>query len=104
MKIASARQLQVLKVKDGEKNDCFIKISQLLYCKQDRNYTHYFTGDNEYTTLSTLKEIKEQIGDECIQISRNLLVMKHAIEDQNDAYVTLHNPSNPETPIILPVN
>lgn len=104
MKIASAKQLHLLKVKDNQKKDCFIEIPQLLYCKQVRNYTHYFTGDNEYTTLTTLKEIKELIGDDCIQVSRNLLAMRHAIVDQNDAYVTLKNPSNPEKPIILSVS
>lgn len=103
-KIASARQLQLLKVKDNQKKDCFIKIPQLLYCKQVRNYTHYFTDNNEYTTLTTLKEVKELIGDDCIQVSRNLLVMRHAIEDKNDSYVTLHNPSDAEKPIILSVN
>ena len=103
-KIASARQLQLLKVKDNQKKDCFIKIPQLLYCKQVRNYTHYFTSDSEYTTLSTLKETKELLGDNCIQISRNLLVMRHAILDQNDSYVTLHNPSDAGKPIILSVN
>lgn len=104
MKIASAKQLHLLKVKDNQKKECFIEIPQLLYCKQVRNYTHYFTDNNEYTTLTTLKEIKELIGDDCIQVSRNLLAMRHAIMDQNDAYVTLKNPSNPEKPIILSVN
>jgi hypothetical protein len=104
MKKESAKQLQLLKVKDNQKKDCFIKIPQLLYCKQVRNYTHYFTSDSEYTTLSTLKETKELLGDNCIQISRNLLALRHAILDQNDAYVTLHNPSDAGKPIILSVN
>ncbi|MBO6051517.1 MAG: LytTR family transcriptional regulator DNA-binding domain-containing protein [Bacteroidales bacterium] len=104
MKKESAKQLQLLKVKDNQKKDCFIEISQLLYCKQVRNYTHYFTSDSEFTTLSTLKETKELLGDNCIQISRNLLAIQHAIIDQNDAYVTLKNPLNPEKPIILSVD
>ena len=104
MKIASARQLHLLKVKDSQKKDCFIEIPQLLYSKQVRNYTYHFTGDNEYTSLTTLKEVKELIGDDCIQVSRNLLVMRHAIADKNDSYVTLHNPSDAGKPIILPVN
>ena len=104
MKKESAKQLQLLKVKDNQKKDCFIEISQLLYCMQVRNYTHYFTSDSEYTTLSTLKETKELLGDNCIQISRNLLAIQHAIIDQNDAYVTLHNPSDAGKPIILSVN
>ncbi len=104
IKIASARQLHLLKVKDNQKKDYFIEIPQLLYCKQVRNYTHYFTDNNEYTTLTTLKEVKELIGDDCIQVSRNLLVMRHAIEDKNDSYVTLHNPSDAEKPIILSAN
>lgn len=103
-KFASARQLHLLKVKDKQKKDCFIAISQLLYCKQNRNHTHYFTGYNEYTSLTALKEIKELIGDDCIQVSRNLLVMRHAIEDKNDSYVTLHNPSDAGKLIVLPVN
>lgn len=104
MKKESAKQLQLLKVKDNQKKNCFIEISQLLYCKQVRNYTHYFTSDSEFTTLSTLKETKELLGDNCIQISRNLLDMRHAILDQNDAYVTLRNPLTPEKPIILSVD
>lgn len=104
IKKEAAKQLRLLKVKDKQKKDCFIEIPQLLYCKQIRNYTHYFTGDNEYTSLTPLKEIKDLIGDNCIQVNRNLLVMRHAIEDKNDAYVTLQNPSNPEKPIVLSVN
>jgi len=29
--------------------------------------------------------------------------MRHAIQEQNDAYITLRNPSNPGEPIVLSV-
>lgn len=103
MKAASANQLHLLRVKDNQKEDCFIEIPQLLYCRQDRNYTHYFTRDGEYTTLTTLKEIKELIGEDCVQVGRNLLIMRQAILEENSEYVTLHNPSDPENPIIISV-
>lgn len=103
MKAVSANQLHLLRVKDNQKEDCFIEIPQLLYCRQDRNYTHYFTRDGEYTTLTTLKEIKELIGEDCVQVGRNLLIMRQAILEENSEYVTLHNPSDPENPIIISV-
>ena len=103
MKKESAKQLHLLHVKNKEKKDCFIEIPQLLYCKQVKNYTHYYTGTDEYTSLTALKEIKELIGEDCVQVGRSLLVMRHAIQDQNDAYITLRNPSNPGEPIVLSV-
>ena len=103
MKKESAKQLHLLHVKDRGKKDCFIEIPQLLYCQQVKNYTHYYTGTDEYTSLTTLKEIKELIGDECVQVGRSFLVMRHAIQEQNDAYITLRNPSNPGEPIVLSV-
>ena len=103
MKKESAKQLRLIHVKDKEKKDCFIEIPQLLYCQQVKNYTHYYTETEEYTSLTTLKEIKELIGEDCVQVGRSLLVMRHAIRDQNDAYITLCNPSNPGDPIVLSV-
>ena len=103
MKKESAKQLQLLKVKDNQKKDCFIEIPQLLYCQQVKNYTHYYTETDEYTSLTTLKEIKELIGEDCVQVGRSLLVMRHAIQEQNGAYITLRNPSNPREPIVLSV-
>lgn len=104
MKAETVKQMQVLKVKDKQKRICFVKIPQLIYCWQDKNYTHYYTDGGEYTSRTALKEIKELLGNECIQMGRNLLVMRHAVLDQNDSYVTLCNPSDPENPIILSVS
>ena len=103
MKKESAKQLHLIHVKNKEKKDCFIEIPQLLYCQQVKNYTHYYTGTDEYTSLTTLKEIKELIGEDCVQVGRSLLVMRHAIQEQNGAYITLRNPSNPREPIVLSV-
>lgn len=88
-------QLRVIKVRDKEKRSVLLNINEILYCEQKRNYTHFYTETAEYTALCSLKSLGDQLGGEGVRISRNMLVMRHAIAQRKDSYVVLNKNSYP---------
>lgn len=86
----------VIQVKDHDNNILLLETDDILYCHQDKNYTYYHTAKDTYTSLTSLRKVKELFGDDCVQISRNTLVMRHAIAERKNAYVKLCDKNDPE--------
>ena len=90
------RQFRVVKVRDKDNRPLLLSTDDILYCEQKKNYTHFHTATGEYTALSSLKTISLQFGEECVRISRNTLVMRHAIEQEGDSFLILKESAYPD--------
>jgi len=98
------RRFRVVKVRDKDNKPLLLSMDDILYCEQKKNYTHFHTATGEYTALTSLKTISLQFGKECVQISRNTLVMQHAIEQEGDTFLILKESAYPDNLKELMVN
>lgn len=81
-----------LPMKNGD--FCIIDIDDILYCKADGSYTHFFTTDNKtYITSNNLKKVENILQHSTFfRIHRSLLLnLKHIIQYNNSGEIKLTN-------------
>lgn len=73
----------------------FLKISDILYCKSDSNYTHIYTTEREYIVSRTLKSIQESLSESSfLRIHNSYLVNVEHVKEytrKDGGYVILSN-------------
>lgn len=94
---STANHLQVVCVKDADNNSLFLNISDILYCQQERNYTHIITTQQEYRLRSSLRQTCETLGENCVQVNRyQAAMLPHILERKKD-YILVGDMNRPET-------
>ena len=77
--------VQMLDVTDKESNILLVKIEDILYCRQQRNFTEIFVVQHKkYTRLGSMKHLEQLLGDDFIRISATELVSFRHIESCNE--------------------
>ena len=82
--------VQMLDVTDKESNILLVKIEDILYCRQQRNFTEIFVVQHKkYTRLGSMKHLEQLLGDDFIRISATELVSFRHIESCNEDTVIM---------------
>lgn len=77
--------VRMLDVTDKESNILLVKIKDILYCRQQRNFTEFFVVQHKkYTRLGSMKHLEQLLGDDFIRISATELVSFRHIESCNE--------------------
>ena len=92
--------VQMLDVTDKESNILLVKIEDILYCRQQRNFTEIFVVQHKkYTRLGSMKHLEQLLGDDFIRISATELVSFRHIESCNEDTVIMKKMPWEEAPI-----
>ena len=77
--------VRMLDVTDKKSNILLVKIKDILYCRQQRNFTEVFVVQHKkYTRLGSMKHLEQLLGDDFIRISATELVSFRHIESCNE--------------------
>ncbi len=92
--------VRMLDVTDKESNILLVKIKDILYCRQQRNFTEVFVVQHKkYTRLGSMKHLEQLLGDDFIRISATELVSFRHIESCNEDTVIMKKMPWEEAPI-----
>ncbi len=73
-------------IKDGNKI-VRLELDRVLYVKAESNYVSFVCPDRTVMTLTSLRSLEEQLGNEFVRIHRSYLVRKRAISRIDGGYV-----------------
>ena len=77
--------VRMLDVTDKKNNILLVKIKDILYCRQQRNFIEVFVVQHKkYTRLGSMKHLEQLLRDDFIRISATELVSFRHIESCNE--------------------